>query len=324
MHSVLEEIGKIGIVPVIKIDDAEKAVPLAQALQAGGIPCIEITFRTAEGEKAIQHIARAMPEMLAGAGTVLTTDQVDRAINAGAKFIVSPGFNPKVVAYCTKKGIPITPGCANPSDIEQALEFGLQTVKFFPAEQAGGIEYIKAIAAPYPNVQFIPTGGINAGNIGKYLSFEKVIACGGSWMAGANLINAGEFDKITALSREAVLKVLGFSVAHIGINAARDEAAMKAAQQFNALFGFTLKDGTSSIFAGDAIEAVKTSAPGTHGHIAIGTNSITRAAAYLERNGIVFDYANAKKDNLGNTIAVYFTEEILGFAVHLLQMKNRE
>ncbi|MCL2043510.1 MAG: bifunctional 4-hydroxy-2-oxoglutarate aldolase/2-dehydro-3-deoxy-phosphogluconate aldolase [Treponema sp.] len=324
MHSVLESIGKIGIVPVIKIDDAEKAVPLAQALQAGGIPCIEITFRTAQGEEAIRQIARAMPEMLAGAGTVLTTDQVDRAINAGAKFIVSPGFNPKVVAYCIKKGIPVTPGCANPSDIEQALEFGLDAVKFFPAEQAGGIEYIKAVSAPYPNLYFIPTGGINAGNIGKYLSFEKIIACGGSWMAGANLINAGEFEKITALSQEAVLKVLGFSVAHIGINAGKDEAAMKAAQQFNALFGFALKDGNSSIFAGDAVEVVKTSAPGAHGHIAIGTNSITRAAAWLERKGIVLDYANAKKDQNGNTIAIYLTEEILGFAVHLLQMKNRE
>ena len=204
MHSVLEEIGKIGIVPVIKIDDAEKAVPLAQALQAGGISCIEITFRTAQGEEAIQHIAKAMPQMLAGAGTVLTTDQVDRAINAGAKFIVSPGFNPKIVAYCIQKKIPIAPGCSTPSDIEQALEFGLDVVKFFPAEQAGGLEYIKAVSAPYPAIKFMPTGGINAGNIAKYMAFDRVLACGGSWMASPDLINAGEFEKITALSREAV------------------------------------------------------------------------------------------------------------------------
>ena len=204
MHVVLEELGKIGIVPVIKIDDADKAVPLAQALFAGGIRCVEITFRTAEGEESIKRIAQAMPEMLTGAGTVLTCDQVERAINAGAKFAVSPGFNPKVVACCIQKGIPIAPGCSTPTDIEQAIEFGLDVVKFFPAEQAGGLDYIKAVSAPYPNIKFMPTGGINAGNIAKYMAFSRILACGGSWMAGADLINAGDFDKITALSREAV------------------------------------------------------------------------------------------------------------------------
>jgi len=204
MHKVLEEIGKTGIVPVIKIDDVEKAVPLARALIAGGIPCAEITFRTAQGEEAIRRIAKEVPGILLGAGTVLTTDQVDRAIAAGAKFIVSPGLNPKVVAHSVQKGIPITPGCANPSDIEQALEFNLEVVKFFPAEQAGGLEYIKAVAAPYPNVKFMPTGGINAENIVRYIAFEKVLACGGSWMAGADLINSGDFETITALSRAAV------------------------------------------------------------------------------------------------------------------------
>jgi 2-dehydro-3-deoxyphosphogluconate aldolase/(4S)-4-hydroxy-2-oxoglutarate aldolase len=344
MNAILEEMGRIGIVPVIKIDDAEKAVPLAKALLAGGIPCVELTFRTAQGEKAIERIAAAMPEMLVGAGTVLTIDQVDRAINAGAKFIVSPGFNPKVVAYCVQKGIPVTPGCANPSDIEQALEFGLEVVKFFPAEQAGGLEYIKAISAPYPNLKFIPTGGIGAENIAKYIAFEKILACGGSWMAGADLINSGDFAKITALSREAVLSMLNFSVAHVGINAGGinagginagginagginaggGEAAATgtaAAQLISALFGFAVKDGNTSIFAGENIEIVKTAAPGIHGHIAIGTNSITRAAAYLERNGIALDYANAKKDPGGKTIAIYLKEEILGFAVHLMKKK---
>jgi len=204
MHKVLEEIGKIGIVPVIKIDDVEKAVPLARALIAGNIPCAEITFRTAQGEEAIRRIAKEAPGILLGAGTVLTTDQVDRAIAAGAQFIVSPGLNPKVVAHCVQKKIPITPGCANPSDIEQALEFNLDVVKFFPAEQAGGLEYIKAVAAPYPNVKFMPTGGINAENIVRYIAFEKILACGGSWMASAELINSGDFEKITALSRAAV------------------------------------------------------------------------------------------------------------------------
>jgi 2-dehydro-3-deoxyphosphogluconate aldolase/(4S)-4-hydroxy-2-oxoglutarate aldolase len=192
MHAVFERLGNIGIVPVIKIDDAQKALPLASALAKGGIPCVEFTFRTSEGEDAIRRIAKAMPDITVGAGTVLTVDQVDQAVDAGAQFIVSPGFNPKVVASCIQKGIPVIPGCANPSDIEQAIEFGLEFVKFFPAEQAGGIEYIKAISAPYPNLKFIPTGGINASNIAKYTAFERIHACGGSWMAGDDLINAGE------------------------------------------------------------------------------------------------------------------------------------
>jgi len=321
MHAVLEELGKIGIVPVIKIDDVEKAVPLARALAAGGIPCAEITFRTAQGEEAIRRVSKEAPDVLAGAGTVLTTEQVDKAIDAGAKFIVSPGLNPKVVSYCIKKGIPVTPGCANPSDIEQALELGLEAVKFFPAEQAGGLEYIKAVSAPYPNLKFMPTGGINAANIVKYIAFDKILACGGSWMASAELINAGDFDKITALSREAVMGMLGFSVAHIGINSPNEHEAINAAKLFNALFGFPLKDGNSSVFAGDGVEIMKTPGLGSHGHIAIKTNSLPRAAAFLGRAGIAFDYENAKKDPKGNIAALYLKEEILGFALHLLQAK---
>jgi len=317
MHAVLEEVGKIGIIPVIKIDDVEKAVPLAKALAAGGIPCVELTFRTAQGEEAIRRISKEMPEILVGAGTVLTTDQVDKAINAGAKFIVSPGLNPKVVSYCVKKGVPVTPGCSNPSDIEQAIEFGLEVVKFFPAEQAGGIEYIKAISAPYHDMKFIPTGGISAANIAKYISFEKTVACGSSWMATADLINAGNFERITALSKEAVLGMLGFSLAHIGINSGNEADAIKAANLFNRLFGHPLKHGNSSVFTGENIEFVKTSEPGAHGHIAIKTNSLPRAIAYLERAGIVFDYENAKKDTRGAITALYLKEEVLGFALQL-------
>ena len=321
MNTILAELEKIGIVPVIKIDDAEKAVPLAKALMAGGIPCAELTFRTAQAEDAIRRIAKEVPEMLTGAGTVLTIDQVDRAVDAGARFIVSPGFNPKVVEYCVRKGIVIAPGCANPSDVEQALEMGLEAVKFFPAEQAGGLEYLKAISAPYPNLKFMPTGGINAGNIARYIAFDKIIACGGSWMAGADLINAGEFEKITALSREAVLSLLDFSLAHIGINAGADTKAAQTAQLLSALFGFRLREGSASVFAGETIEIVKSAAAGTHGHIAIGTNSITRAIAWLQRNGVAVDNAGIHKNAQGSLV-VYLKEEILGFAVHLLQIKK--
>jgi 2-dehydro-3-deoxyphosphogluconate aldolase/(4S)-4-hydroxy-2-oxoglutarate aldolase len=322
MHHVLEELGKIGIVPVIKIDDVEKAVPLAKALVAGGIPCAEVTFRTAQGEDAIRRIAAELPGILLGAGTVLTADQVDRAIAAGAKFIVSPGLNPKVVARCLEKGIPVTPGCSNPSDIEQALEAGLEVVKFFPAEQAGGLDYIKAIAAPYPNLKFMPTGGINAGNIAKYIAFDKIHACGGSWMVGADLINAGDFERITALSREAVLSLLGFSMVHLGINAENGEEAQRAAALFETLFGFAVKPGNSSIFAGEGIEIMKAPYLGTHGHIAIGTHTVVRAQAFLERAGFKFRPESAKTDAKGALTAIYLQDEIAGFAVHLVQKKG--
>lgn len=204
MNEILQQIGKIGVVPVIAISDVEKAVPLAKALLDGGVPCAEVTFRTAEGEESIRRMVEAVPEILVCAGTVLTTDQVDRAVKAGAKFVVSPGFNPKIVAYCAEKGILIVPGCATPSDMEAAMEFGLDVVKFFPAEQAGGLAYIKAVSAPYAGLRFMPTGGINAGNIGKYTAFNRIVACGGSWMVTKELIDSGNFEEITRLCREAV------------------------------------------------------------------------------------------------------------------------
>jgi 2-dehydro-3-deoxyphosphogluconate aldolase/(4S)-4-hydroxy-2-oxoglutarate aldolase len=321
MERVLEELGNIGIVPVIKIDDAEKAVPLARALAAGGIPCAEVTFRTAVGEEAMRRINAEVPGVLLGAGTVLSTDQVDRAIGAGAKFIVSPGFNPKVVAHCVGKGIPIVPGCSNPSDIEQALEFGLGVVKFFPAEQSGGLEYIKAVAAPYTQLKFMPTGGINLQNIAAYAAYDRIVACGGSWLAGADLINAGEFEKITLLCKEAVKAILGFSVAHFGINTKDAEAALKAANLLGALFDLPLKDGASSVFAGGQIEIMKAPGLGTHGHIGIGANSLSRAIAWFERQGIRFNQASAKIDGKGNIAVIYLEEEIAGFAVHLVQKK---
>ena len=203
MNEVLEQFKKIGIIPVVVLDDAKDAEPLGRALMEGGLPCAEITFRTAAAEESIRIMSQKFPEMLVGAGTVLTTEQVDRAVAAGAKFIVSPGINPKVVDYCVKKNIPITPGTCNPSNVETALEFGLDVVKFFPAEAAGGLNYIKAIAAPYTGVQFMPTGGINAENVKDYLKYDRIIACGGSWMVKGDLIKNGNFDKIKELTAEA-------------------------------------------------------------------------------------------------------------------------
>ncbi|MDR0589255.1 MAG: bifunctional 4-hydroxy-2-oxoglutarate aldolase/2-dehydro-3-deoxy-phosphogluconate aldolase [Spirochaetaceae bacterium] len=321
MAAVLEELGKIGIVPVIKIDDPEKAVPLARALLAGGIPCAEITFRTSQGEAAMGRISREVPEILLGAGTVLTVEQVDKAIAAGAKFIVSPGFNPRVVQYCITKGIPITPGCSNPSDMEAALEAGLKVVKFFPAEQSGGLNYIKAVAAPYPTLKFMPTGGINAENIASYSAYEKILACGGSWMVPAERINAGDFEAIVTLCREAVSKILGFSLVHVGLNAANETEALQAARLFETLFGFIPKVGTNSVFAGAGIEIMKSPYLGKHGHIAIETNNLNRGKAYLERKGFSFNADSAKIDARGVMSAIYLSDEIAGFAVHLVQKK---
>lgn len=204
MTEMLEQIQNHIIVPVVVLEDAKDAAPLAKALVEGGLPCAEVTFRTEAAEKSIRIMTSEYPEMLVGAGTVLTTEQVDRAINAGAKFIVSPGFDPEIVDYCIAKEIPIFPGCVSPSEVAQAAKRGLKVVKFFPSEQFGGVSTIKALAAPYTNMKFMPTGGINTNNLESYLNCNKIVACGGSWMVKGDLIKAGEFDKIKDLTREAV------------------------------------------------------------------------------------------------------------------------
>lgn len=191
------------IIPVVAIQDAGDALPLADALIRGGLPCAEITFRTAAAAAAIEAIAKR-GDIDVGAGTVLKVEQVKQAVDAGATFIVSPGFNPKVVGYCIDKGIPVTPGVSNPTDIEMALDFGLEILKFFPAEAFGGLKTLKAMSAPYTMMRFIPTGGIGPGNVLDYLKHPKVAACGGSWMVKSDLIAGGQFERITELTREAV------------------------------------------------------------------------------------------------------------------------
>jgi 2-dehydro-3-deoxyphosphogluconate aldolase/(4S)-4-hydroxy-2-oxoglutarate aldolase len=321
MNEILQKISSIGIVPVVKLDDSNNALPLAKALYAGGLPCAEITFRTPAAKESIKLISEALPEMLVGAGTVLTTLQVDEATAAGAKFIVSPGFNRKIVEYCIALGIPVIPGCADPSDIEQAIELGLEAVKFFPAEAAGGLNMIKAMSAPYVNMKFMPTGGINQKNLNDYLSFKKVIACGGSWMVSDKLINEKKFDEISELTRQAVEQMLGFELAHIGINADSVGQAGNIANAFCDLFSLEKKDGNSLVYAGTGIEVMKPPVRGVKGHIAFKTNSIDRAVSYLKSRGYEFDEQSIKYDENGNKIVIYLAEEIGGFAVHLLQKK---
>ncbi|MGI5969205.1 MAG: bifunctional 4-hydroxy-2-oxoglutarate aldolase/2-dehydro-3-deoxy-phosphogluconate aldolase [Lachnospiraceae bacterium] len=201
---LIKKIEDIKIVPVVVLNDAENAKPLAKALCEGGLPCAEVTFRTGAAEESIRIMHEAYPEMIIGAGTVLTTEQVERAVSAGASFIVSPGFDPEIVDYCIEKSIPVFPGCITPSEIAQAVKRGLKVVKFFPAEQFGGVDTIKALAAPYVGLKFMPTGGINAGNIKDYLECKSIIACGGSWMVKGNIIEAKEFERIKEMTIEAV------------------------------------------------------------------------------------------------------------------------
>lgn len=315
---MIQKIASLGIVPVIKLTDANNAVPLCRALKNGGLPVAEITFRTAAAEESIRRVAEELPDVLVGAGTVLNIEQVDKAMAAGAKFIVTPGFDEEVARYCVERNIPIFPGCPTTSDIQKAIKLGLKVVKFFPAEAMGGLATIKAVAAPYGDMLFMPTGGVNEKNLNEYLSFNKIIACGGSWMAKEDLISAGKFDEIEEITRSAVRKMLGFELKHVGINCGGEDEALAVARKFSALFGWPIKDGVGGAFAGTAIEVLKTPYLGAKGHIAIGCNSVVRAKAYLESQGFEFNPDSVKEKN-GKMIAVYLKEEIGGFAVHLLQ-----
>ncbi|MBQ2942993.1 MAG: bifunctional 4-hydroxy-2-oxoglutarate aldolase/2-dehydro-3-deoxy-phosphogluconate aldolase [Clostridia bacterium] len=317
---MLKKISDIGIVPVIKINDVEKAVPLAKALIDGGLPIAEITFRTEAAEEAIKRVSEAFPEMLVGAGTVLTIEQAQRAKNAGAKFIVSPGFNPKVVSWCLENDIIPTPGCTSPTEIEQALELGLKVVKFFPAEQSGGIDKIKALSAPYGNLKFIPTGGIGLDNLTTYITNKKILACGGSFMVKEDYIENGEWDKITELTKKAVSIMLGFEIGHIGVNTADAAEASCVAVKFAKAFGgIETSEGNSSFWAGKIIEIMKGKGKGVNGHIAIKTNSVDRAVYHLKAQGIEFDESSALFNADGSMKVIFFKDEIAGFALHLLQ-----
>jgi 2-dehydro-3-deoxyphosphogluconate aldolase/(4S)-4-hydroxy-2-oxoglutarate aldolase len=314
----LKRLGEIGVVPVVKIEKASDAVPLGKALRAGDLPVAEITFRTGAAEDAIRALTRELPDLLVGAGTVLTTEQVDRAVDAGAQFIVAPGFNPKVVDYCISKEVPVAPGISSPTEIELGIERGLEVLKFFPAGTSGGLDFLKAIAAPFGSVQFIPTGGVDTSNIRDYLSFARVLAVGGTWIAKEAAISAGRFDEITKLAREAVTLSLGFELAHVGINEASAESAMGGAETIERLFSFAVKDGNTSTFAGAGMEFMKSPYLGRHGHIAIATLSIPRAVAWLSRKGIRIKPETAKEKD-GKIAAVYLDLDVGGFAVHLLQ-----
>lgn len=315
---IMQTVSNIGIIPVIAIEDAAKAVPLARALTAGGLPAAEVTFRTAAGEEAIRQIARNCPEVLVGAGTVLNLEQCDRALAAGAKFIVSPGYNEALVNHCIEKNVPVFPGCVNASDMTRAVNAGLKVIKFFPAEQSGGVAFLKALAPVLP-LSFMPTGGVNTRNLMDYLSFDRITACGGTWMVKKDLIEGERWDEITAICKDAVKTMLGFELRHVGVNCASEAEAEKTARAFAAVFGMECKPGNSSVFAGTAVECMKEPYLGEHGHIAIGVNSVDRAVYHLGLQGVEFDESTRKTNAQGRTSAIYLKETFGGFAVHLVQ-----
>ncbi|MFZ3110216.1 MAG: bifunctional 4-hydroxy-2-oxoglutarate aldolase/2-dehydro-3-deoxy-phosphogluconate aldolase [Rectinemataceae bacterium] len=320
MDELLKKISEFGIVPVVKLDNAKDALPLAKALYDGWLPLAEITFRTAAAEESIRSLTREMPEMLVGAGTVLTIDQVDRAAAAGAKFIVTPGFNRRIVEHCLAKGLPVVPGCSGPSDMEAAIELGLEVVKFFPAEPSGGVEYLKAVAGPYTSLKFMPTGGINADNLNAYLSLKNVTACGGSWMVKPELINAGDFAAITEITKQSVMGMLNFNLLHVGVNSVDENDAATVVSLFGGRFGLGSRVGKNSIFAGTILEVMKAPGRGKFGHIAISTRYIERAIAHFKLRGIALDENSRKYNDAGKLTTIYFADEPGGFALHLTQI----
>ena len=320
MSEVLDRISAIGLVPVItSFSSYDECDALTQALIAGGIPAMEITFRMENAEGYIRYVREHYPKVLAGAGTVLTTDQAQKAIDAGAQFLVAPGLNPEIVRFAQEQGIDMVPGVSTPSEIEQAIGLGLTTLKFFPAEQNGGVAAIKAICGPYKSVRFMPTGGVNLNNLADYCACDKVVACGGTYMLGSHMAK-GEWAEITALCRKSVQVMLGLKLAHIGINTPDADTAASTARAMADLLQLDMgKEGHSSVFVDKCVEVLKEPGLGANGHIGFSTPCLERAVRYFEAMGIAFRPESAKRDAAGKLTAIYFAQEIGGFAIHLLK-----
>ena len=315
---VIERLGLAGVVPVVVIDDVQNAVPTAEALLKGGVDVMEITLRTKAGLDSIKAVAANCPDVLVGAGTVLSLEQCKACVEAGARFIVSPGLDRAIVQWCVENGVAVTPGVVTPTEITEALALGVHVVKFFPANVYGGLNAMKALAAPFGTVKFIPTGGANAQNLSELVSAPFVHAVGGSWLCDKADIAANNWGKITALCAEAVQIALGFELAHVGINMPDDNASMGVVNSLNKAFGFAVKPGNSSNFAGTGIEVMKSMFLGKNGHIGIKTNNVRHAIAYLAKRGFEVNMETAKFKG-EQMQAVYLKDEMGGFAVHLMQ-----
>lgn len=316
MNDLIKRMGEYGLVPAVVLEDADTAVPVAEALAEGGIPVAEITFRTAAAAECISRIAKNVPKTILGAGTVLSVEQAKRAADCGAQYIVAPGFNPRVVRWCLDAGIPVIPGVSGTAEIEAAMEMGLDTVKFFPAEQIGGTAALKALSGPYIGMKFLPTGGISLRNIADYLAVKNVLACGGSFVIDRQAVAEGNFGRITELTRAAVKAILGFSLAHVGIYA-EDEGKAETVKAFLSMaFGLPV----SGAFVGAEFEIMPPYLA-EKGHIAIAVNSVERGVRYLSDKGIKFNPDGMKYNDKGRLNAAYLDVDLNGFALHLLQRK---
>ena len=317
-EEVMKSLKDSFVVPVVVLDDASKAVDTAKALYAGGIKVMEITFRTAAALDSIKAVAKSKCKIVLGAGTVLNADDAKRAVDAGCKFIVSPGFNREMVKFCVDNDIAVLPGCVTPSEIMQAIEMGLGVVKFFPANVYGGVKALKSLSGPFPNMKFIPTGGVSLDNIAEYAKEKFIYAVGGSWLCAKADIASESWDKITKICEDSRQAYLGYELAHIGINLEDGKASLKACKEFSKAFSFPVKEGNSSNFAGSAIEVMKSMYLGENGHIAIKTNSVDAAVSDLTAKGYKLNEDTIKiKD--GRMTLCYLEDDIAGFAVHLIQ-----
>ena len=312
----------LSLIPVIRIETADWAEPLAHALCGGGLPAAEVTFRTPCAAEAIRRMKEAEPDMLVGAGTVLTPAQADEAAAAGTSFIVSPGLNRSVVEHCLSLGIPVVPGCATPSDVECAIGLGLTTVKFFPAEPSGGLKMLRAMSGPYGGIRFMPTGGITPANLSSYLSCPAVLACGGSFMIDEEAMRRGDFGVIRTSTRQTLSQLFAFRLYHVGISAGGDRKAEAAAGLLSSMFGVPVREIPGALFVGDLMEIVRAKGRGTHGHIGISTPHLARAVACLSRAGFAFDEGSRVLDEKGHMTTIYFRDEVLGFALHLTERKE--
>ena len=320
MSNILDRISAIGIVPIVSgLTSREDCLALARALSEGGLPAMEITFRTEGTEDYIRCVREACPQVLVGAGTVLTTRQAQQAIDAGAQYLLTPGLNPEVVRFARERGVDILPGIATPSELEQAVALGVDTVKVFPAQALGGAAAIRALCGPYKNVRFLPTGGVDLSNLAGYFAIDRVAACGGSYMIGSHLARR-EWGEITALCRRSVQTMLGLRLAHVGVNAPDAPSAASAAGAMAGLLGMSVaKDSENSVFVEECVEFMKGAGLGTHGHIGFATPCLERAVRYFEAMGASFRTESARRDENGKLSAIYFAGEIGGFAVHLMR-----
>ena len=320
LSSIEKRIYEIGILPVVTIENAKDAVPMANALIEGGLPCAEVTFRTEAAAEAIRQIRENCPDVLCGAGTVLTIEQLQQAAEAGAQFVVSPGLQPKIVEAALRMGMPIFPGCATPSDVETAMALGLQTVKFFPAEAAGGVAMLKAMAVPYCMLRFIPTGGIDTKNLASYTGLKCVLACGGSFIVKKDWLANGEYAKITAAAREAIAAMLQLRMGHVGVIAKDIDDCRKTADTFSKLL-VAEKSGNDTgdaFMVGDYFEVLCKNTNGERGHVCIRTIDVPRAAAYFKRMGVEFLPETAQYEKDGTLRLIYCKETWCGMGLHLL------